>query len=399
MRPTEVNSKSCRQPMRRTHLAACAAGLAFCSAALLAGMPAAAQEFTLHAEPAAAFWLDEPQSNRFTPGFYFAVRPGIALGRVVALQWSYALLLAPANDGYAETGSAHSLSTGVRVRPLATLQPESGNLDGLFVDSNLGYFRTGALDRFGFDAGLGYGFEVTPWFSLGPVLRYGQIVQSSGVSNQDSGDAQFITVGLDLGLDPMHEKSREPECPMAWPCAQQEKQEVAPVVDRVAVVVPGCPDRDQDGVCDADDRCPMQIGPSATLGCPIDPCSGSPLMVLVQFEFDSAELPPPKDGTQTMDPVLDAVAEAITQDPSCRVCIVGNASEEGPAEHNEDLSRRRAVAVQSYLTVRGLVETRMPTTGLGSRCQLVPESTRSLNRRVEFRRLQEGEACPLTCSK
>jgi outer membrane protein OmpA-like peptidoglycan-associated protein len=102
-----------------------------------------------------------------------------------------------------------------------------------------------------------------------------------------------------------------------------------------------------------------------------------------------------------MDPVLDAVAEAIAQDPSCRVCIVGHASEEGTPEYNQELSSRRASAVQSYLTARGpgLTETRMPTTGLWERCQLVPESTHVLNRRVEFRRLQEGESCPMDCSR
>ena len=159
-----------------------------------------------------------------------------------------------------------------------------------------------------------------------------------------------------------------------------------------------CPDGDRDGVCDADDRCPKKIGPSATLGCPIDPCGGSPLVVLVQFEYDSAELPLPKDDAQEMDPVLDAVADAIEQDSSCRVCIVGYASEEGPSEHNQELSSRRASAVQGYLAIRGLDKTQMPTTGLGERCQLVPESTHVLNRRVEFRRLQEGASCPTDCS-
>jgi outer membrane protein OmpA-like peptidoglycan-associated protein len=151
-------------------------------------------------------------------------------------------------------------------------------------------------------------------------------------------------------------------------------------------------------VCDADDRCPKQIGPEAAFGCPIDPCGGSPLLVLVQFNYNSSAMPAKKAGVQTMDPVLDAVAAAIAQDPSCRVCILGHASEEGPAEHNEDLSRSRASAVQDYLTARDLSETRIPTAGLGERCQLIPESTLVLNRRVEFRRLQGGESCPTDCS-
>jgi len=375
--------------MRLPDLTVCAVGLAVCLAVLLAGRPAVAQEFRFNAEPAAAFWVDEPQSTRFTPGFYLALRPGIALGRFVALQWSYALLLTPAKESSNDDGMAHFILAGVRVRPLASLRPESEQLGGLFMDFNLGYVRTGDLDRFGFDAGLGYGFQVAPWLSLGPVVRYGQIVQANDALNEDPNDAQFITVGLDFAFGPAHEEKKEAEkveCPTAPECPP-ERMAVASL----------CPDSDRDGVCDANDRCPDQPGPPATLGCPVVLRSDAPLVVLVQFEWDSAELPPPEDDAITMYPVLNAVAEAIAQDPSIRVCVVGYASEEGSVEHNEDLSRRRAQAVQGYLTDRGLPEARIPVAGLGARCQLVPESTRVLNRRVEFRRLEEGQSCPVDC--
>ena len=134
------------------------------------------------------------------------------------------------------------------------------------------------------------------------------------------------------------------------------------------------------------------------MGCPVDPCTGAPLVVLVQFGYDSAGMPTLKqNGPQTMDPVLDAVAKAIAQDPSCHVCIMGFASEEGTAPYNQDLSLRRAEAVQGYMNDRGLANKRIPTTGYGETCQLVPEESRELNRRVEFHRLQEGESCPATC--
>jgi hypothetical protein len=67
-------------------------------------------------------------------------------------------------------------------------------------------------------------------------------------------------------------------------------------------------------------------------------------------------------------------------------------------QYNEDLSYRRASAVQDYLTARNLNKTRMPISSMGERCQLVPESTRELNRRVDFHRLQTGESCPMDCS-
>ncbi len=393
MRPTEADSKMCAW-RRLSRLTAGAAGLALCLTTLVSDKPAAAQEFTLHVEPALAIYMDEPQSSRFSPGLYFAIRPGVALGSMVAVQWSYALLFTPSGGDFTEDGSAHFLTTGLRLRPFGNSAPEAGRLGGLFIDANVGYVRTEGLDRFGFDVGLGYGFQVEPWFSFGLVARYGQIVQPDDNPNQDPNDAQFMTIGFDLAFGPAPEEEvqrQDPICPGVPECVQKEP--ICPVQE-------GCPDSDRDGVCDVADRCPTQIGPPATLGCPIDPCSGKPLIVLVQFKYDSAQLPAPKDDDpQSMDPVLDAVAKAISQDPSCRVCVMGYASEEGTADYNDALSRRRASAVQGYLIARGLVEKRIPSTGHGERCQLVPERSLERNRRVEFLRLQEGESCPADCSK
>jgi len=187
-------------------------------------------------------------------------------------------------------------------------------------------------------------------------------------------------------------------CASAPPPRRTEATPPVTVAAMAPKALPSCPDGDRDGVCDADDRCPTKVGPQAAFGCPINPCGDSPLLVLVQFMYDSSAMPAQKSGVQTMDPVLNTVAKAIAQDSSCRVCVLGYASEEGSVEYNEDLSRKRAKAVQDYLTSRGLPTMRLPTTGMGERCQLVPENTRELNRRVEFRRLQEGESCPTECS-
>jgi hypothetical protein len=361
-------------------------------AALLFAAPAAAQQFTLNVEADGAFWLDKPQFERFTPGLYVAVRPGISVGRFVSLQASYALLAAPAGKSYTEPGLAHFVTGGVRFRPLAALGPRTDQLGGLFFDVNLGYVRTGPLDRFGLDAGLGYNFQPAPWVALGPVVRYGQIFQRDDDPLADPNDAQLLTIGLNVAFGPApraEEPFEQPECPPEKVCEDCPDCPDPPKP---------CPDQDRDGVCDADDRCPKQIGPPATLGCPIDPCSGAPLVVLVQFGYDSVSLPRPQDGDpQTMDPILDAVATAIAQDPTCRVCIVGHASEEGLPDYNQDLSTRRAVEVQSYLAARGLAQSRMPVRGMGETCQIVPLTSRSLNRRVEFHRLLEGESCPTTC--
>ncbi len=389
---------------RLPRLAGRSAALATCVGTLLASAPAAAQDFTLHAEGAAAFWLDQPQSIRFTPGGYMAIRPGVTLGKVVSFQLSYALLATPPKDPFTETGIAHFATGGVRVRPFATIHEKAGNLGGFWIDANAGYVRTGELNRFGFDVGLGYGFQATKWLAIGPVVRYGQIVQPDDIAGRDPNDAQFLTAGVNFTFGPAPKEVEEVECedckectdcPDAKECPEEKE---CPVVKEDPKPTP-CPDRDSDGVCDDVDRCPTLEGTAAMFGCPVDPCTGKPLVVLVQFPYDSASMPAQRaKSPQTMDPVLDAVAKAIAQNPSCRVCIVGHSSSEGTDDYNQKLSVKRAGAVQRYMTARGVAAARIPTTGLGERCQLVPEANFELNRRVDFYRLEEGESCPTTCT-
>jgi hypothetical protein len=387
----QMTQKISDRPALGASIAAAALGMALTAPSVAQG-----QEFRLNVEPAAAFWLDKPQSERFTPGFYGAIRPGVAIGPIVTIQGSYALLATPAKGDYEEFGVAHLVEAGLRVRPFGAMVDETQQLGGLFVDFNFGYVRTGPLDRFGLDAGLGYNFQVAPSFALGPVVRYTQIFQDDKKVDQDANDAQVLTVGLNFAFGPAHKVEPESDgTTVQGPLSPYPVPAPAP-----APVTPACLDTDKDGICDFEDRCPEAGGPAATLGCPIDPCLGPKLVVLVQFPYDSAALPPPVDGDlQTMDPVLDAMAKAMAKTPACRVCIVGYASEEGGVDHNLDLSRQRGKAVQGYLTARGLSAKRMPTTGLGASCQLVPEMSRMMNRRVEFHRLDEGQGCPVDCSK
>jgi outer membrane protein OmpA-like peptidoglycan-associated protein len=277
------------------------------------------------------------------------------------------------------------------VRPFGATRDPEDQLGGLSVDGNIGYVRTEDLDRLGYDVGVGYTFQATPSFAIGPIVRYHQIVQPDQLANRDPNDAQFLTIGLNLGFSPKYTEEPELTCPDAPECVQE-----TPVV---AAVPTPCADRDKDGTCDDVDRCPTQMGPVASFGCPIDPCSGKPLVVSVQFDYDSARLPLPKDGPESMDPVLDAVAAAISRDPSCRVCISGYASEEGTDPYNLKLSRKRASAVQSYMVARGLTEARLPSIGMGEGCQLMPEESRELNRRVEFLALEGDETCPTACAE
>lgn len=363
--------------------------LASCLVMLAAEQSSNAGELSFQVEPAVALWVDDPQADRFALGGNLALRPGLSLGRIATLQGTYALLVTPypsPKDGF---GSAHFVMGGLRLRPFSARQPDSRQLGGLFIDGDIGYVRTGELNRLGFDAGLGFDFQVAPRFAIGPFARYTQIVQPDDRAGMSPDDAQLVMVGLNMIFGSKRE---------SWSEAEVEYgSSTTPTAPAPATPGP-CADRDRDGVCDAVDRCPRSAGPAATYGCPVDPCGGRPLTVQVQFDYDSAEMPDAlRVGPQTMDPVLDAVAEAIARQPSCQVCIVGYASEEGSDEYNQELSERRAEAVADYMTGHGLAGRSIPTAGLGSRCQLVPEASRELNRRVDFSRLEEGESCPTDC--
>lgn len=362
--------------------------------------PAQDIKFVLHAEPAVALWVDDPQSERFTPGFYGAIRPGVALGRVVSLQWSYAFLGTLPGEEFSQDGGAHFLTGGLRLRPFATLGKEEEQLAGLFIDGNLGYVRTGELNRFGFDAGLGYNFQTSDGFAFGPVVRYVEIYQPPDLVGVDLNDAEMVTLGLNFSFGTPHREAKVEVIQLpAEKCPEARPEKVCPVAEK-APVVEACPDPDADGVCTSEDRCPNQAGPAGAFGCPVDPCGGTPLNVLVQFPYDSSTMPSPTDAvSQSMDPVLDAVAAAIAQDPACRVCVIGHASSEGEASYNLTLSKERATAVRGYLSTRGVDQSRIPATGLGETCPLEPQSSAGLNRRVEFRRLDEGQSCPSDCSK
>ena len=104
----------------------------------------------------------------------------------------------------------------------------------------------------------------------------------------------------------------------------------------------------------------------------------------VNFEYDSAALTPESNK------VLDEVATQLRTAPELIVEVGGHASAEGEVAYNMDLSVRRASAVRDYLAQQGVEAKNMRAMGYG---ELQPvtsnkvEQGRSMNRRVELRRL------------
>ena len=178
----------------------------------------------------------------------------------------------------------------------------------------------------------------------------------------------------------------------------------------------GCPDSDEDGVIDGDDKCPDELGDPQNEGCPwpdsdgdtitdnIDSCpdqpgttenSGCPelsseivttineLSTQINFAAGSSRI----QGK----PVKDALIEIkilLDNNPSGNLIIEGHTSSDGDEKANLILSKNRAEAVRDYLISIGVNPDRLKTEGYGEDRPLTDNETiegRLTNRRVQFR--------------
>jgi outer membrane protein OmpA-like peptidoglycan-associated protein len=83
---------------------------------------------------------------------------------------------------------------------------------------------------------------------------------------------------------------------------------------------------------------------------------------------------------------LDQLAQFLSEHPDRRVEIDGFTDSVGTDSYNEDLSRRRADAMKSALTVRGIDASRISTQGYGKAYPVADNNDsggRQMNRRVE----------------
>ncbi len=99
------------------------------------------------------------------------------------------------------------------------------------------------------------------------------------------------------------------------------------------------------------------------------------------FDTGSGELAPHAG------PYLDAVAQSLIENPTSQIAVVGHTDDTGDETTNMTLSERRARAVASYLTARGVAASRVRSLGKGESVPLIAATTpdaRARNRRVEI---------------
>jgi OOP family OmpA-OmpF porin len=107
---------------------------------------------------------------------------------------------------------------------------------------------------------------------------------------------------------------------------------------------------------------------------------------VVEFETDSANLAP--NGRQALDDVI----EILRENPG-RVEISGHTDSTGPIDHNLELSRLRAEAVERYFIAKGFDADRFEVVGYGPTRPIASNATpegQQTNRRTEFHALKEN---------
>jgi outer membrane protein OmpA-like peptidoglycan-associated protein len=108
----------------------------------------------------------------------------------------------------------------------------------------------------------------------------------------------------------------------------------------------------------------------------------------ILFDVDRAQLNPGGDLQ------VARLADALHQMPDRNVLIEGHTDSAGSDAYNDDLSQRRADAVEDLLIIQGIEPTRVVTRGYGERFPVTTNDTaagRQQNRRVEVVILNPGE--------
>ena len=294
-----------------------------------------------------------------------------------------------------------------------------------------------------FHAGVGAKFPFTDYFGLRLDGRI-MFPPAAFASNSDCNECGFhgpdyeILLAAYLGFGGTRPLPPPPPALPAPPPKDTDGDGI-PDVDDACPTEPGpasndpkkngCPrpkDTDGDGILDVDDACPTEPGPKSDdptkNGCPppkdtdgdgipdnIDKCPNEPetfngyqdedgcpdevpaairkftgVVEGINFKTNSADI------TKASYPVLDKAVQVLTDYQDIRFEISGHTDNVGKADHNKELSQKRAVAVKQYFVERGIRPERLTAVGFGAENPIADNKTsagRAKNRRTEFKLL------------
>ena len=147
----------------------------------------------------------------------------------------------------------------------------------------------------------------------------------------------------------------------------------------------GCPDTDGDGVVDLDDHCPLTPGDSANFGCPVINVEEA---AVLKTAFDNLEFETGKAVIRSSSfASLDELAELLINKPSWKLRISGHTDNVGNDQSNMTLSKNRAQAVEKYLKGKGVAASQILAEWYGETRPIADNKTaegRQQNRRVEM---------------
>ena len=206
-----------------------------------------------------------------------------------------------------------------------------------------------------------------------------------------------------------HALESQKRCAAATPPSPAEKPKPIPVI------VVAKPDRDGDGIPDAEDACPDLPGPKETRGCPVidtdgdgisdhvDKCpavfgmppDGCPKKyTLLEVKKEKIEIKQQvrfangKANVQRFSfPLLVEVAQVLNDYPNMQVSVEGHTDDTGGERANLRLSQQRADAVRDFLVRKGIAPTRLKAIGYGPSKPIASNKTakgKAKNRRTEF---------------
>ncbi|ERP92380.1 hypothetical protein Q670_09390 [Alcanivorax sp. P2S70] len=147
-------------------------------------------------------------------------------------------------------------------------------------------------------------------------------------------------------------------------------------------------DSDHDGISDERDQCPNTLAGARVdaNGCMI--VNQTITFNNINFELNAARISP---GSRQP---LDTLVQALRSQTDIHIEIAGHSDNTGSAAYNQTLSDQRARAVRQYLIQQGIDGARLSAKGYGESEPVADNRTasgRAMNRRVEFRVMEQGE--------
>lgn len=189
--------------------------------------------------------------------------------------------------------------------------------------------------------GVGMQREFSNRLAFRTELSYRADYDNRTVPGESSFGDLFLTAGVLFGVGS--------SSPAATPTAADPAYAPA---EPVVAAAPVSTDGDNDGVFDADDKCPDSaagevVGP--------DGCPQAVVIDLrgVNFEFDKSTLTPASIA------ILDQAVDVLNRYPAMSVEVAGHTDAIGTDAYNQSLSERRANVVYKYLTDKGIAASRL----------------------------------------